>query len=266
MHESIRRFAEDPARYVSAPLAGRILDERFVLTFGPTRHTVVTSVDVDPERLVALVEEIRDLVRPDRREVAWTIGPSCRPSDLSDRLRSLGLVAATAPFEPRTSAMALAEPPEIGSTDGVEVHVVASLADYRTSEEVMAIGSGFSDDDRAAMAATVDERYPAFLRRPEFLRYVALLDGKPVATASACACDAGLFLGGGATLPGARGRGAYRALVRARWDEAVRRGTPALAIHAGEMSRPILERLGFEPVCELSVLHDPATVTPEPVP
>ena len=34
------------------------------------------------------------------------------------------------------------------------------------------------------------------------------------------------------TLPDARGRGAYRALVRARWDDAVRRGTPALVVHA----------------------------------
>jgi len=33
--------------------------------------------------------------------------------------------------------------------------------------------------------------------------------------------------------------------VRARWEAGVERGTPALAVSAGEMSRPILERLGF---------------------
>ena len=48
----------------------------------------------------------------------------------------------------------------------------------------------------------------------------------------------------------ARGRGAYRAVVRARWDAAVARGTPALAVGAGPMSRPILERLGFEQVLQ----------------
>ena len=47
-------------------------------------------------------------------------------------------------------------------------------------------------------------------------------------------------------LPEARGRGAYRALVRARWDEAVRRGTPSLVVHAEEASRRVLERIGFE--------------------
>ena len=54
----------------------------------------------------------------------------------------------------------------------------------------------------------------------------------------------------------ARGRGAYRALIRARWDEAVALGTPALITQGGSMSRPILERLGFERVGEVHMLLD----------
>ena len=54
----------------------------------------------------------------------------------------------------------------------------------------------------------------------------------------------------------ARGRGAYRALLRARWDEAVARGTPALITQGGSMSRPILERLGFEAVGHVHMLVD----------
>jgi hypothetical protein len=54
----------------------------------------------------------------------------------------------------------------------------------------------------------------------------------------------------------ARGCGVYRALVRARWDEAVARGTPALVVQAGQMSRPILERLGFETICEVHAFLD----------
>jgi len=38
----------------------------------------------------------------------------------------------------------------------------------------------------------------------------------------------------------ARGRGAYRALVAARWADAVERGTPALVTQAGAMSKPML--------------------------
>jgi predicted GNAT superfamily acetyltransferase len=61
---------------------------------------------------------------------------------------------------------------------------------------------------------------------------------------------------GGSTLPEARGRGAYRALVAARWDDAVERGTPILVTQAGPMSRPILAQLGFREVCEIRILLD----------
>jgi predicted acetyltransferase len=61
---------------------------------------------------------------------------------------------------------------------------------------------------------------------------------------------------GGATLPEARGRGAYRALVAARWRDAVERGTPLLVTQAGRMSQPILERIGFRRVCEIRILLD----------
>jgi predicted acetyltransferase len=60
---------------------------------------------------------------------------------------------------------------------------------------------------------------------------------------------------GGAVLPEARGRGAYRALVRARWDDAVARGTPALTVGAGPMSEPILRRLGFEQIVQFRRLQ-----------
>jgi predicted N-acetyltransferase YhbS len=66
------------------------------------------------------------------------------------------------------------------------------------------------------------------------------------------------LLGAGSTAVWARGRGLYRALVRARWDDAVERGTPALAVMANpDTYYPILERLGFEDVCTVQRLEDP---------
>jgi hypothetical protein len=56
--------------------------------------------------------------------------------------------------------------------------------------------------------------------------------------------------------PTARGRGAYRALVAARAAEAAARGAPAVVTHAGRMSLPILERLGFERVARIDRLLD----------
>ena len=51
--------------------------------------------------------------------------------------------------------------------------------------------------------------------------------------------------------------GRYRALVAARWEDAVARGTPVLVTQAGAMSRPILARLGFREVCEIRILARP---------
>jgi hypothetical protein len=87
------------------------------------------------------------------------------------------------------------------------------------------------------------------------LRWLAFLDGRQAATAKAIAGPAGLLLIGGSTEPWARGRGCYRALVRARWEEAVRRGTPALVVQAGPLSEPILRRLGFERVATIEALE-----------
>jgi hypothetical protein len=82
------------------------------------------------------------------------------------------------------------------------------------------------------------------------------LDGQLVSAGTCAVTPYGLALFGGATLPRARGRGAYRALIHARWREAVRIGTPVLITQAGAMSRPILERLGFTPIGRIDMLID----------
>ena len=89
--------------------------------------------------------------------------------------------------------------------------------------------------------------------------FLATLDGKPAATGLAIPSDRGVFLIGGSTAAWARGRGLYRALVHARWEYAVARGTAALVTHAvPDTSYPILRRLGFQEVCTLRRLEDRA--------
>ena len=56
---------------------------------------------------------------------------------------------------------------------------------------------------------------------------------------------------GGGTRPDYQGRGVYRALVAARAAEARRRGHRFLTVDARETSRPILERIGFEPLTKV---------------
>jgi len=88
------------------------------------------------------------------------------------------------------------------------------------------------------------------------IMHAVWMDGELVSAGTAAPVSEGLLLYGGATAPHARGRGAYRALLRARWDEATARGTPALITQGGAMSRPILERAGFAPVGHIHILLD----------
>ena len=64
------------------------------------------------------------------------------------------------------------------------------------------------------------------------------------------------MLNGGATLPDARGKGAYSSLVAERFKEAERRGAPMLVTQAGSMSRPILQSLGFLEITKVQIFVD----------
>ena len=88
------------------------------------------------------------------------------------------------------------------------------------------------------------------------IAHTAGFDDEIVGTAGAVFGGAGVNLFGGAVLPRARGRGVYRALTAARWQEAVERGTPALTVQAGRMSMPVLARLGFVKVGEARMYVD----------
>jgi GNAT superfamily N-acetyltransferase len=129
---------------------------------------------------------------------------------------------------------------------------VETFDEYAAANEVQWQSFGTPEDELDAARAAL----PARWREDVNVMHAAWLDGEIVSAGVAAPTEHGLLLYGGATLPNARGRGGYRALVHARWAEAARNGTPALLTQAGAMSRPILERLGFERVGELHLLLD----------
>jgi GNAT superfamily N-acetyltransferase len=190
-----------------------------------------------------------------REQFTWWVGPSSTPGDVEARLGTLG----AEPFadEPVIASMALSEPPPVVA--GVEIRPVETYEDFLRARELAWDVSDFSEEQREAARAMQPDRWAFRQSCGDSALYVAYLDGRPVATGDVVFLPQGGFLSGAATLPEARGRGAFRALVRARWDEAVRRGKPTLLVGAGKMSRPILERLGFATLAELHVLVDSAS-------
>jgi hypothetical protein len=146
------------------------------------------------------------------------------------------------------AAMVLAtEPPAV---EGLEVRQIDNLEEYVESRRL-----ALEAFDNPHQRDPSDEELAAEWEHQVDPTFAAWLDGRMASTGRAIYTRAGGYLMGGSTAAWARGRGAYRAVVRARWDEAVRRGTPALAVGAGPMSRPILERLGFEQVLQFRRLE-----------
>ena len=141
------------------------------------------------------------------------------------------------------------------AVDGVEVRRIETLEAHLIGLEILLAADRWSADATAEKRARAEEGFEARTRRGSG-QWLAYLDDTPLAWAATERAPAGLFLAGGVTLPEARGRGCYRALVRARWDEAVRVGLPGLAVQAQYgSSAPTLRRLGFVEVATIHTLQ-----------
>jgi GNAT superfamily N-acetyltransferase len=264
--EDVRRFAEAPAAWGEIRAESgltRILTDRYCLLLGPVpSFTSVSRLRLDPDEVAEALAEVRELVAEhSHRDAIWWVGPSATPNDLVDRLRAHGLAPDERPnSEPHATSMALLTEPA-ATDDGVETRRVESLEDFRAAGKIASVAFDEPEADEAAYEAILEESFARERAGHSPRTYLALIDGRPVGTGRAlfeADCPAVLMLGGG-VVPEARGRGVYRALVRARWADAVAAGTPALVTHAGSLSRPILERLGFQAVAEQEILLDPAT-------
>jgi hypothetical protein len=253
----ILELAENANTYTTlGPDEERVVDERYVVWFGPWDTpwaTVVQRLRLPEDGLDEAVAEIRDVVRArGRTACTWEVAGSATPSDVRERLLALGCVPDR---EPYAVGMALHAPPDWPPSPGVTARRVESLEELRTATRIAAAGFGTPPDELEEMLADAPQRWSSQGERGA--TYLAWVDGEPAAQAYAAYTPHGLILFGGATLPAHRGRGAYRALVRARWEDAVGRETPVLVTHAGAMSRPILQRLGFEERAEIWILLDP---------
>jgi GNAT superfamily N-acetyltransferase len=246
----LREVAEYPNSFGPlSPGAERIETPRYtlVLGVGSTWNTVQRQ-RFPLEELDDVLEEVRGHLRErGRSSTQWEVGSSAPPA-LVDALRERGLRRDGDGY-----AVALVlthEPPPV--REGLVARRIETFEEYAAANAVQWEAFESPAEEIAEAKTHLEQRY----RETVNLMHGVWLDGQLVCTGTSTASEHGLLLYGGATLPPARGRGAYRALIRARWDEAVALGTPALITQGGTMSRPILERLGFERVGEVHMLLD----------
>jgi hypothetical protein len=261
--DSVRRYAEAPAAFnPTVPEEMRVDDRRFFVFFGRNPSiTLVMRVLLEDQDVEAAVQEVRDIVKArGHRNACWSIGTSSTPADLVERLLDCGLQPDDrGGNDVHTTAMVLNRGDLLDGSTTAGARRVESFDEFVQAARVDRAAFGIDDgwDEWLESAPSLWEQERSGLG-PRV--YLAFVEDEAVGCARAIFDREAVLLLGGGVLEQSRGRGAYKALVLARWEDARRAGTPALAVHAGQMSRPILERLGFSRIAEITQLYDPATL------
>jgi hypothetical protein len=253
LSRELREFAQVPDRYTLIPAdVDRFADERVCIIQGNI-WAGVGGVRVRADAVEALLAETRTRI-PAGKVTTWWLDPDTEPADLHPRLVALGLEVPE-----RGSllhALACVEPPPAGHA-GVRVRRVERFDDWRAAVELQWEAFETPEAERELQLAHLQDELESALTAGVPVTFVAELEGRIAGVGRSIYSDRGVFLIAGAVAGWARGRGVYRALVRARWDDAVARGTPALVTEAlPDTSYPILKRCGFIDVCTIARLRD----------
>ncbi|GAA5020175.1 hypothetical protein GCM10023258_08650 [Terrabacter aeriphilus] len=220
-------------------------DEYLVVAFPdyfitPTSARVFGSERAPDE----LVDEITTVARGwGRDRIWWRLSEFTRPRGLEPELLRRG-----AQVVDRMDVLALpldGDLPDLAVPDDVEVRPVTDEATTRDAIVVGndAFGGGEPADEQVATALAEVRRG---LTDGSVGRWVAYVDGRAASTGGYGLVDGVCRLWGGGTRSTLRGRGAYRAVLRARLAHARAAGaTLALTHGVVETSSPILRRAGF---------------------
>lgn len=221
---------------------------------------VVEPTNIAPANVDDAVAEARELVRAEGKDLhVWWVEPAYEW--VGPELERRGLRHAETPgFEKVENAMALVDPPSSKTPAGITIRAIETIDDLAASDRVTVEAFGMGAEAGAEMDRDRAKRYAEYTTAGNsFRQFIASLDEEVVGTAAAALANHGVNLFAAGVLPHARGRGVYRALIRARWDLAVERGTPALTVQAGQMSRPVLESAGFSLIAAAKMyVSDPA--------
>jgi GNAT superfamily N-acetyltransferase len=256
---AVARQAMHPFSTLPLPVGWRRIDaEGVVLVLHPLHmpQLVDATEALTRAALDGAIECARAAVRDFGRDsLAWLTGPDL--AWLPAALVEQGLVNEdSSGMESVENAMALLTEPAGHGAPGIDVSLVDSLETFTAATDVELRAFAVPTDERRAALADVEERWNEYTAADVYRRWIASIDGTVVGTAVGVPGEAGMNLFGGSVLEEARGRGVYRALVQSRWEEAVRRGTPALTVQAGRTSGPILQRLGFRAISLIRLYVD----------
>ena len=203
---------------------------------GIVLHSHLTAENAD--RVIA--EQIASY-QQEGQNFEWKTYDYDTPDDLKERLSAHGFQAedpeALLVLDIETAPPVLLQP---------VTHDVRRLTDPRQLEAVRQILENVWDEPFAGLVSYLGDE---LINDPDHMSvYLAYAEGLPVSAAWISFHDHNQFAGlwGGATLAPHRGRGHYTALLAVRLQEARSRAVRFLTVDASSMSRPILEKGGFQ--------------------
>jgi GNAT superfamily N-acetyltransferase len=175
------------------------------------------------------------------QDFEWKVYDYDPPKDLIDRLRRRGFdigepeALLVLDLTTRQEALSRPVPPS-----------VARITDPGQIDEIVALESAVWGTDHHHLGKYLKRE---LVERPNLVSiYISYAGQQPASVAWTFfhANTSFASLWGGATLPRFRSQGYYSALLAARAQEAYSRGFPLLTVDASPMSRPILEKHGFQ--------------------
>ncbi|MFN2521442.1 MAG: GNAT family N-acetyltransferase [Candidatus Limnocylindria bacterium] len=201
------------------------------------------------EDAAARVAEVRDLFGARGAAFGWVTGPATKPPDLARHLVSAGLVKV----DEMAGMVLLDLRRPIDVAPGVRVREAAA-SELAGAVDLVAASYGLPGDV-ARMLTEAMTRSSERVRSRCYFAYEG--EGRePIAWSSLVHIPDSetVLLGGAATLPEHRGKGAYTALVARRLADAHADGSSSAIIQAvRSTSAPVCARLGFEEVSALEM-------------
>lgn len=193
-----------------------------------------------PGPLEHIIADARDR---GKAKTSWWLSPSTRPDGFGEAIEAAGgRLDETCDIYAFDMTDSL---PGVGDTGAMGTALVTdsqTLDDFRTVAEAVWGDPPITAERRADLLAEVSQ--PIEVARG--CRVVAYDDGAPIAMGGMQVVDGVCRLWGAATLESARGRGAYRAVLLRRLQEAGELGATLALVHARiGTSGPIVHRCGF---------------------
>jgi GNAT superfamily N-acetyltransferase len=211
----------------------------------------VTWVRCRPDELEALVRDVRAVFAARGLRFTWILDPGVQPPDLGDRLRAFGI--RPDPHGEQAATMMLPADKAIAAPDTPGLRIENALDSYESFEASEHVADEAFGDAPFGIPSFLDEgrrhRFENSRATPHVRVLLATVDGEPAGRASVSLFPPdGAILNGGSVRPSFRGRGIYRAMVAERMRIVREAGAAGAIVWAGDMSRPVLETLGFQTV------------------